>query len=312
MAPEETATTAAYLEHLTDRDLAPLATPLFEGERLEGPRVREVRGSLLSRRGGIEDLFARPEVLEVVFARERGDPLLVGVSPFLVFAVAVHRAVRDLRTTTYVPDWARSGRGTPVFDVVRLREFAASPWSRFFLAELLASYTRVASGSVVVPTPRGLRRQRYSELDAVRMAGLLDVVPEAERPGVLRRLGDLALFLTGVFPDYLARRGFGPLEEGRLLRAGLAPGAVPSHPAEPPGHEEPGRSRGENSLALLSQLGRRWYRAAWLLVPSPAPANTAVLRELPDHFDDARRLLAFVTERFLFPSRGRWFGLGAS
>lgn len=312
MPPEGTVVTAAYLEHLTDRDLALLAAPLFEGDRLEGSRVREVRGSLLSRRGGIEDLFGRPEVLEAVFAREGGDPLLVGVSPFLVFAVAVHQAVRDLRTTTYVPDWARSGRGTPVFDVVRLREFAASPWSRFFLAELLASYTRVASGSVVVATARGLRRQRFSELDPVRMASLLEVVPEAERPGVLRRLGDLALFLTGVFPDYLARRGFGPLEEGRLLRAGLAPGTAPSRPVQSPGHEEPGRSPGENALALLSQLGRRWYRAAWLLIPAPAPASTVVLRELPDHFDEARRVLAFVTERFLFPSRGRWFGLGTS
>lgn len=312
MRSEDTVATAAFLEHLTDRDLALLARPLIGGGPIEGTQARELRGSLLSRRGGIEDLFVQPEVIEVVFAREGADPLLVGVSPFFVFAVAVHLAVRELKSATYVPDWASSGGGTPVFDVAHLREFASSPWTRFFLTELLASYTRVASGSVVVATPRGLRRQRFSELDPVRMASLLEVVPQAERPGVLRRLGDLALFLTGVFPDYLARRGFGPLEEGRLLRASIEPGAKRG-PLEPSVRQsEAWPTRGEGALMLLEELGRRWYRAAWELLPSPAPANVVVLRELPERFDDARRVLSLVTERFLFGSRGQWFGLGTS
>jgi hypothetical protein len=304
MSSAEQAVTAAYLEHLTDRDLA-----LLTGEALEGLRARELRGSLLSRRGGIEDLLVSPQVLEAVFGDDPTDPLLVGVSPFLVFGVAVHQAVRDLRSATYVHDWAQGGRATPVFDVARLRDFASSPWARFFLAELLASYTRVASGSVVVATPRGLRRHRFSELDPVRMAGLLEVVADTERPGILRRLGDLALFLTGVFPDYLARRGFGPLEEGRLLRAGAPPAPTQS---ERRGDVLPGSARQEGPLALLDQLGRRWYRAAWDLLPSPAPANLAVIREMPDHFGDARRILGLVTERFLFRSRSRWFGMGTT
>ena len=302
MSSDELAVTAAYLEHLTDRDLA-----LLTGETLEGLRARELRGSLRSRRGGIEDLLVGPQVLEAVFGGDRSGPLLVGVSPFLVFSVAVHQAVRELKSTTYVPDWARSGRATPVFDVARLREFASSPWAQFFLAELLASYTRVASGSVIVATPRGLRRHRFSELDPVRMASLLKVVTEAERPGILRRLGDLALFLTGVFPDYLARRGFGPLEEGRLLRAGAVPART--QPGSPRGLP-PVSTGPEGPLALLDQLGRRWYRAAWDLLPTPAPANVVVLREMPDHFGDARRILGLVTERFLFQSRARWFGMG--
>ena len=310
MPLDATAITAAYLDHMTDRDLALLAAPLSEGGRREG--AWGVRGSLLSRRGGIEDLLLQRELLEAIFTRNGGDPLLVGVSPFLVFAIAVHQAVRELRSATYVPDWARTGRGTPVFDVARLREFAAAPWSRFFLAELLASYTRVASGSVVVVTARGLRRQRFSELDPVRMASLLEVVPEPERPGVFRRLGDLALFLTGVFPDYVARRGFGPLEESRLLRAGIAPKAPLHGPSPPLRHDEAGHTRGEGAVALLEELGRRWYRATWELLPSPPPANTAVLRDLADHFDDARRVLGIVTRRFLSMSRGQWFGLGAT
>ncbi len=116
-----------------------------------------------------------------------------------------------------------------------------------FLAELLASYVHVASGSVWVQTAHGWRR-RYSELDPVRLATLLEVVDQTERPGVWRRLGDLALFLTGVFPDHTDARGLGPVQATRLLRsAGLAPG-------------ETGAGAG---VALLELLGRRW--------PGPAP-----------------------------------------
>ena len=52
----------------------------------------------------------------------------------------------------------------------------------------------------------------------MRLASLLHIVPEDERPGVYRRLSDLALFLTGVFPDHTEMRGLGPHDEGRLLR----------------------------------------------------------------------------------------------
>ena len=92
-----------------------------------------------------------------------------------------------------------------------LREFFAADGRRLFLTELLTSYTRVASGSTYVRTARGWRRRRFSELDPLRLASLLDAVPEAERPGIYRRLGDLALFLTGVFPDR-TDRGVGQVD----------------------------------------------------------------------------------------------------
>ena len=176
------------------------------------------------------------------------------VSPFLAFAVAVEQAGQQLSAASYVPEWAGVGRRTPLFDVPRLRDFMSSPWRRFFLAELLASYTRVASGSVVVATRRGLRRQRFSELDPVRLAGLLDVVPDAERPGVLRRLGDLALFLTGVFPDYVARHGFGPVDQSRLLRSSRVSAGPEqsSRGGAGPGALQPVVSPGPTTLSLCS------------------------------------------------------------
>ena len=119
-------------------------------------------------------------------------------SPFLTFAVAVHRVAERLTTTTYIDEWIGPRQRVPVFAVEPLRA-VADPLRRFFFVELLASYTHVVSGSTWVATRRGWRRRRFSELDPVQLAGLLDAVAAAERPGVLRRLGDLSLFLTGVF-----------------------------------------------------------------------------------------------------------------
>ena len=77
--------------------------------------------------------------------------------------------------------------------------------------------------------------------------GLLDAVPDAERPGVYRRLGDVSLFLTGVFPDYVTSRAFGPVDAGRLLRAAGLParyvsGYLHADPSAEPGHTVVGES----------------------------------------------------------------------
>jgi hypothetical protein len=302
MAADEFAVTTCYLEHLTDDDLGFLHDP----HRNSVGSV-DYRSLVRARRGGVEGLLGSRGVFEALFMSDRGPGPLMQVSPFLVFAVTVAQAGQQLGSASYIPEWVGVGRRTPLFDVPRLREFMSSPWRRFFLAELLASYTRVASGSVLVATRRGFRRQRFSELDPVHLAGLLDVVPDAERPGVLRRLGDLALFLTGVFPDYVARHGFGPVDQGRLLRSSrvtATPRGGGGSPARPPATDQDG-----DAVALLGQLGRRWYQAAFRLLPGPVPANVAVISEMPERFNDARRILGVIAERFLFSQREDWFGI---
>jgi hypothetical protein len=291
----------AYLEHLTGDDLDLLASALPPEQT--PARLRHLLGSHPAL---LDEALGSQAVFEAVFAGVSDRAPLLGASPFLVFAVCVHRAADELGSMSYVDEWLGPGRRAPVFDVEQLREFVSHPARRLFLAELLTSYTHVASGSVVTFTRRGLRRQRFSELDAVRLAGLLNVVSESERPGIFRRLGDLALFLTGVFPDHTARRGFGPIEEGRLRRSGVLAGRAVTGPALRLGSPA---QRDESAVALLDQLGRRWYRAAVSLVPKPRPQNMVVVEELVERFGHARRFLGLVTDRFLFPHRDRWFGV---
>lgn len=275
---------AGYLEHLTPTDLALLADLAGDatGARLDAARLR-------GRPDLVADLLARQRVFDAVYTAPAADPLL-HASPFLVFALAVHRAAGELAARTYLPDWSNPRTPIPIFDVDQLREFLADPTRRFFLAELLASYVCVVSGSVTVRGRHGWRRRRFNDLDPERLALLLDVVPAAEHPGIYRRLGDAALFLTGVFPDHVASAAFGPVRVERLLRAARVP--------------EPGGTAG--GVALLAYLGRAWYR----LAAGTAPVPTVALRSVADvaeRFDQARRILNLVTNRYLLPFRTQWW-----
>lgn len=304
MAGNEFQAAVAHFEHLTPRDIEVLACSDDRFVQITDQRLR-----LSAMAAELSNVLASPMVFDAIFATEDDTDPLLAASPFLVFSVLVHRATVQLETASHVPEWLGLSRRAPVFDVAQLREFMSSPWRRLFLAELLASYTHVRSGSVIVPTRRGLRRQRFSELDPVRLAGLLELVSDAERPGVLRRLGDLALFLTGVFPDYVARRGFGPIEEGRLLRAARNE-AIRS--GERPTQRGLADFGDRGAVGLLEQLGCRWYRGAFELLPRPIAENVTVVGELPERFDQARRMLGYITEQFVFPHRDRWFGVAGA
>jgi hypothetical protein len=269
-----------YLEHLSDADLS-LLTAANEGADLRGDP------------GRIEALLNSPELFRALFTTPGRDPFLQG-SPFLLFAVLVHRASRDLGQASFVEEWVGPRQRVPVFDVGALRDFGANPMHRFFLAELLASYTHVASGSVMVQTSRGWRRRRFSELDPVRLVELAELLPEAERPSVYRRLGDLSLFLTGVFPDYASERLVVERERRQLERALEA--------------ADRAQQERRDGVWLLEHIGRRAYRIAHRSADRRS-AMAGVLAEVSENFAAARRMLNFLTDRYLFPLRQRWFGV---
>jgi hypothetical protein len=270
-----------YRQQLTEADRQLLAT-------VAGPDVP------------VDLALASPEAEAAVFGpdeRPRAGTGMTELSPFLAFAVAVHRTSAALGATTFVEErWAPRVR-IPVFDADQLRELVADPVRRYFLVELLASYTRVASGVTWTRTARGWRRRRFSEMDPARLAAMLEVVDPAERPGIYRRLGDLALFLLGVFPDHppLALGGAGG---ERLLRLS---GVRAERVADLPSHQ------------LFELLGARWYGAAAgsaRAAGRPVTGTLAVTGYMAEHFRDARRVLNAVTDRYLFPWRQQWFADG--
>ena len=279
-----------YAGHLTDADLGLLAS--LSGDPAAAPSLRGDPEALLR-------LLEHPGLFRAVSGP--GDMPTGGAaaSPFLVFTAFVQRAAAELASMDHVPERTGPRQRVPLFDAPALRDFLAAPGRRLFLAELLASFTRVASGRYRTRAGGRTRTRRFSELDPVRLAGLLDAVPQAERPGVYRRLGDVTLFLTGVFPDYATSYAVGPVDAARLLRAAALPASQRERLASTP------------AIELWEHLGARWYRAARDLAPA-ATARITVVGEVADRFQQARRVLNHVTDRYLFPGGNPWFQLPGS
>jgi hypothetical protein len=266
---EREAVAERYSEHLTDTDLLTLA-----GGRREQAAALRAQPSL------VLDLLDRPGVADSLLSARAEDPeRFTYVSPFLVFAAAAHRTSSALVGTAYVPDRTGPRSRLPVFDGPQLAAFATVPRHRLFVAELLASYARVASGVAYSRTAHGWRRQRWDELDLPRLAVLLEASPANHRPAVWRRLGAGALFLAGVFPEHV-ERALGLVEVARLQRAtGLrlqrADGPV---------------------TALLEELAARAYERVGDAVPPGVVAAPG----------SVRRVLTLVADRHLFPVAPSW------
>lgn len=294
---------SGYADHLTDTDLGLLAAV---AQARSSPRPGAA-AALRRHPEELPGLLADPRVFRCVFGpadATAGPAALASLaSPFLIFAVAVHAAAAELESTDHVPERIGPRQRVPLFDGPQLRDFLGSPARRLFLAELLASFTRNSSGRYQPPaaapggrperTQRQQRARRFSELDLPRMAGQLDDIPEADRPGVYRRLGDVALFLTGVFPDYAAAHALGPVSAARLLRAAQVPHRHREELATAP------------AIDLLEYLGAQWYRAAWATAEART-ARLAVVAEVADRFRQARRVLNHIADRRLFPAGNPW------
>lgn len=269
-----------YLEHLSGDDLDLIART---AEPREQPAA--LRARLSEQPRVIDELLATPRLFDAIFGQPECQ---IGprVTPFLAFGVLVHRLAHDLKATSYVLEWAGPNRRLPVFDVASLRDFLEEGTRRFFLIEFLASFTRVASGSMWVRTRKGYRRRRYSELDPVRLAEMVEQLPVTQRPAGYRRLGDVALFLSGVFPDHTARHPLGAVDREQLAHsAGILPLA-----AVDDGHD----------LGFYEMVGAGWYRRAVDEAAAIVGAGPEFLLDVADHFHHARRVLNFLTDQHLF------------
>ncbi|HEY7323275.1 MAG TPA: hypothetical protein VH520_00505 [Streptosporangiaceae bacterium] len=280
-------TGVVYLRHLTDADLRALVHADEVSTAEADARIQALRRSPALLLEVLDRPAASAGLLNLASARDPQRYTLI--SPFLVFAAAIHRVAADLGRSGYVPERATPRLRIPVFDGPQLAAYLAEPEHRLFLIELLASFARSSSGVVVTQTAQGPRRRRWNDLDLGRLAGLLDALPDQDRPPVWRRLGDLALFLAGVFPAALDRALAGRLDPVRLaLTTGLGPPSVGLGPAE-----------------LFEWFGASWYRLAARRTVAAREA-AAALRDRADHIHEARRVLNAAADRYLMPVTISW------
>jgi hypothetical protein len=192
------------------------------------------------------------------------------------------------------------GGGLPVFDAVELRRFAAEPAMRLVLADLPASFAHLESGVRWVRSESGWRRRRYRDLDPLSLAERMSEATGAERSAALRRLGDVALFLAGVFPEHVPTH---PIEARRLERIHRLLAAASTRPVDGPGELllAGGDVRG---VWLLEWLGRQAYGLA---AEDHDVTGASRLSAVSRRFRTARRTLNAVPAHDLGSLRRRWF-----
>ena len=283
-------------ERLTDRDLDLLA-------RVAGGHGEGARASVhLREPEEVERILALPQTFDAVFRQHAEDPLVLA-SPFVAFAILLAHTPSLFEELAFVPERIGPRRSVPVFEVEPLRELVADPLRRIFLADLLASYTHVASGAIWVKGRRGWRHQRFSELDPAQFADLILAVPPDQRLVLYRRLGDLSLFLSGVFPDHAEAHALAPIAVERLTRALAGAQPMGESQAKPLAPDL-------GALTQLESIGQRSYSLSWQGTLYRDVGFGPVLAYAAEHFRHARMVLNVLTDRYLFLHRERWFPPG--
>jgi hypothetical protein len=267
-----------YLERLSDRDLEILAMAIG---RTSEPDT--LRGEIRKNPGLLGEWLAEPGLVDLIFDPRHG--LDVAPSPQLVFGVMVHRVAMDLVDAPYVVDWIGPKSRLPVFDVDPLKEFLEDPGRRWFLVELLDSFAG----------PEG----KIAGFHLPALAAAIDQVHPTMRGQLLRRMGDLALFLTGVFPDHTGSRPVHPIEAERLGRAaGMSDHEILSLSA--------GKLPTTAGMDWMEALGERWYRMALDQGRLGASFVPPVVGDVAGRFTSGRRVLNVLTDRFLYRFRPDW------
>ncbi|MBI4338982.1 MAG: hypothetical protein HY680_03415 [Chloroflexi bacterium] len=206
------------------------------------------------------------------------EEVFVKVSPTLYFEVLLRRSLKELETATHTVE--RAGRqNIPVFDTREVVDLLTQPEVLLYLAHLLASFTRIHSYTTTVRVRRGIRhRVRFNDMDVDSLVRMSATVDEEQRFALYKRIADVCLFISGVFPDYTffdyrypmsgQRR---PLTTGRLRR----------------------------SLEEYESEGRRFYSLAQQHPTAQLLDLAPVFGLLKEHFNSARKPLTFIAAHYL-------------
>ena len=237
-----------------------------------------------------EDEQFRAAILgdENVFQRLMADEeTFLKVSPALYFEVLLRQALRDLETAGYTVE--RDGRADlPVFDTPEVVRFLSIQGVLDYLAHMLASFTRINSYAVPVRIRRGIRRRVvYNDMDIDSLVRLCATADWEQRFGYYKRIADVCLFISSVFPDFASP----------AVRYSV-PNSMRTAVSD----------RTRRSLSDYEVQGSQFYGLAEEHDSAQHLGLSGVFRLLRDHFATARKPLSFIASHYLHGSRGLLFG----
>ena len=216
------------------------------------------------------------------------DEVFLRVSPTLYFEILLRKAHSELQVATYTME--RSGRESiPVFDTDEVLEFMKRPRIIEYLATMLASFMKIQSFVVPVRVRRGVRRRvRYNDMDVDSLIRFASNADPIERFGYYKRIGDVCLFVSGVFPGHTHR--------DYQQMAGGKPAAIPR------------TWRMRRSVEDYERDGTRFYRLAQEHPTARTVELAGVFGVLKENFAAARKPLTYMANRFLHAGKQQVFG----
>lgn len=267
---------------------------------------------------GFSRIREDPELLDYLLASEDlytaifdpgGEPF-VHVSPFLGFAVLMHRGAAAISRATFVTEWIGPRKRVPLFDTAKTKEVLHDPAARFFLAELLASFSRISSGVMARRVAGKVRMWRFSELDLSSLVDLTSGTGELQRLQIVKRIGDLSLLLAGVFPDYAGTMIERSVRfRGAVFRALAEVGGGHWAEAHPGGGLDDPVGGEAGGLRMLDDLAASCYSFVLRSNIGRTRDIADALERVASQAEAARRALNFVSDRYLFEYRSSWFGV---
>jgi len=206
------------------------------------------------------------------------EEMFLRVSPRLFFEVLLRQAHKQMTHKVHTVEYA--GRyEVAVFDVREVDELLAEPAMLYYLADMLASFTRIQSFTLTTRIGPGLYEKiRFNDLNLDSLARFCRLVEPSQRFAFYKRMADLCLFISGVFPEYTRIQYRYPLTgEVRVKFLGT----------------------GRRDMAEYEQEGRKYYGLAGQQPAAEKLGLRSVLDRLREHFTLARKPLRFLAQHYL-------------
>lgn len=225
---------------------------------------------------------------EKVFRKVMDDEeILLKISPSLFFEILLRKVVHDLEKTGYTVEKTSSMK-IPVFDTRDVVELLTRESLLAYLADMLSSFTRIENYIISFRSKNGIwRKIRFNDLDIHSLSCFCEVVEDEYRLGLYKRIGDVCLFILGLYPDYAER-------EYRYPLSGLVRPPVPGKTRIPPEEYE--------------KKGRTFYRLAAEHQAAKEQDLDEVFWTLHRSFQEAKKPLNFIAEHYLHFQRHKFFG----
>ncbi len=200
------------------------------------------------------------------------------ISPRLYFEILLRMLRRDLSGASHTLE-SGGFHKVAVFDARQVVALLGRPDVLPYLADMLASFTRVRSGSFSWIAPgTAWHRVRFDDTDIDGLVRSVEFAGEEYRLDVYKRIADICLFLLAVFPEHVQASS----------RA-----AAPGEPKPRPGR------RGARTPEEYEEEGRKYYKLAAELPEAKDRELSEVFLLLHAGFQAARKPLALIAERYL-------------